>query len=264
MERYLRSRSPKKDLCLFCNEFKAFMIWQNILMRVAEERRMLAVLVDPDKGGDQDHAALASKAQDVGVSMILVGGSVLEQSIDHCISVIKSACDLPVIIFPGDFEQISEKADALLYLSLASGRNPEYLMGQQVKGARALRKTKLEVVPTGYLLIESGSVTAVERVSNTAPLPINHVEEIVDTAYACQLLGMKCVYLEAGSGAKLPVPQNIISAVRDELSIPLIVGGGMRTPTAVGEAFSAGADIVVVGTLLEQSPDQLIQLQKQL
>lgn len=159
---------------------------------------------------------------------------------------------MPVVLFPGDITQITQNADALLFLSLISGRNPEYLIGKHVSSVSKLRNTNLEIIPTGYILIENGKETAVERVTETKPIPRKNIQNIVDTAKAGELLGMKLIYLEAGSGAKHAVTPEIISSVKLELQIPLIVGGGIRTKKQLDDAYQAGANLVVIGTAFEE------------
>ena len=184
---------------------------------------------------------------------IFVGGSMVEErATETLILQIKKHTKLPVLLFPGDVKQISDKADGLLFLSLISGRNPEYLIGKQVEAVSKLRDTKLEVIPTGYILIENGKSTSVEKVSQSEPIPRNEIQKIADTAKAGELLGMKLIYLEAGSGAVHPVPSEIISFVKQDLNIPLIIGGGIRTTQQLKNAYDAGADLVVIGTAFEE------------
>jgi putative glycerol-1-phosphate prenyltransferase len=160
-----------------------------------------------------------------------------------------------VILFPGNASQFTPKADALMYLSLISGRNPDYLIGQHVLSSISIKKSWLKVVPVGYMLIESGRMTSVEYISNTKPIPSNKSEIAVCTAVAGELLGMQSIYLEAGSGADHPVPAEMIKAVKKNISIPLIVGGGIRTVEALKNAYASGADVVVVGNILEEKPE---------
>ena len=168
--------------------------------------------------------------------------------------------DLPIVLFPGDVTQISKDADAILFLSLLSGRNPDYLIDKQVQAVPLLEKTQLEVISTGYILIESGKTTAVQRVTNTLPLNRTDVDAITNTAKAGELLGKKLIYLEAGSGATYEVPAEVISSVKNKIDIPLIVGGGIRTKTQIENAFIAGADMVVIGTAFEEDQQFFEQL----
>ena len=212
----------------------------------------MAILIDPDKMKLENVSAFIKKVNQSIATHIFVGGStVKEQATETLILQIKKHTKLPVILFPGDVTQISDQADGLLFLSLISGRNPEYLIGQQVEAVSKLRDTKLEVIPTGYILIENGKTTSVEKVSQSEPIPRNEIQKIADTAKAGELLGMKLIYLEAGSGAMHPVPSEIISFVKQDLNIPLIVGGGIRTSQELKNAYDAGADLVVIGTAFE-------------
>lgn len=184
---------------------------------------------------------------------IFVGGSWVadESATEILVEKIKTETKLPIILFPGDVSQIAETADALLFLSLISGDNPEYLIGQHVKVISRLRNSNLEIIPTGYILIENGKETSVEKVTRTKPISLKDVHKIADTAKAGELLGMRLIYLEAGSGALQPVPTEIISYVRKDLNIPLIVGGGIRSKEQLDAAYRAGADLVVIGTAFE-------------
>ncbi|MFN3343453.1 MAG: geranylgeranylglyceryl/heptaprenylglyceryl phosphate synthase, partial [Flavobacteriales bacterium] len=175
---------------------------------------------------------------------------------------IKQITKLPVIIFPGDSSQISNEADGILLLSLISGRNPEYLIGQHVASASRLKQSKLQILPTGYLLIESGTVTTAQYVSNTVPLPSEKPEIAANTALAGELLGMKLIYMDAGSGAKRSITEECIMAVRDTISIPLIIGGGINSIEKANAAWNAGADMVVVGTLFEKQPGAITLFSK--
>jgi phosphoglycerol geranylgeranyltransferase len=218
---------------------------------VAKKGRFLTVLIDPENFIDKNAGDFFRALPDQ-VTHIFVGGSTAGAAeTEKTIEVIKKNSTLPVIIFPGDHTQISSMADGLLFLSLISGRNPEYLIEQQVKSVKHLRQTSLEIIPTGYILIDGGKNCAVQRVSNTRPLGQSEIETIVDTALAGEYSGKKLIYLEAGSGAKIPVSSQIITTVKESLSIPLIVGGGIRSREQLEAAFSAGADMVVIGTAFE-------------
>lgn len=184
---------------------------------------------------------------------VFVGGSTGALS-DEFVAAVKSRVKAPVVLFPGNPLQISEQADSLLFLSLLSGRNPRMLIGQQVAAAAKLRHTRLRVIPTGYLLIDGGRKSTVEKVSGTSPIARADLELAVNTAYAGQLLGMQAIYLEAGSGALQPVPVEMVRAVRQAIDVRLLVGGGLRSREEAEAAWSAGADIVVVGNALEQNP----------
>ena len=213
----------------------------------------MAVLIDPDKLKLMNLPSFMTKLNQSTATHIFVGGStVQEDQTDILIQELKRSTNLPLFIFPGDVSQLSAHADGLLFLSLVSGRNPEYLIGKQVEAVSILRTMQLEIIPTGYLLIENGKETAVQRVTNTQPLQRGNIQAIVDTAKAAELLGMKCIYLEAGSGALQPINSEIIRAVKQELQIPLIVGGGITSKKQLDEAYASGADLVVIGTAFEQ------------
>ncbi|KJD31827.1 geranylgeranylglyceryl phosphate synthase [Tamlana nanhaiensis] len=220
---------------------------------ILKEEKLLAVLIDPDKFLVENTASFIAKVNASIATHIFVGGSTVEvDATETLVTEIKKYTTLPVILFPGDVTQITNAADAILFLSLISGRNPDYLIGKHVEAVSKLKSTNLEVIPTGYILVESGKETAVQRVTNTQPISQNEVDKIVDTAKAAEFLGMQLVYLEAGSGAVNAVDLNIIKQVKAILNIPLIVGGGIRSKTALQSAYQAGADLVVIGTAFEQ------------
>ena len=229
-------------------------IYNQILQAKAKSEKLLAILLDPDKVDLDDIQTLIEKIKLSPATHIFVGGSLVENNIlDELISKIKKNCDLPIVLFPGNPSQISDEADVILFLSLISGRNPDYLIEHQVNAIPILKKTNLEVISTGYILIESGSQTAVERVSKTKPLDKNNPEYISQTAQAGEMLGNKLIYLEAGSGAQSSVSNEIISLVSQNITIPLIVGGGIRSKKAIQETYDAGADLVVIGTAFEEN-----------
>ncbi len=215
--------------------------------------KQLAILIDPEKVSSNTNLLVTYMAA-TPPDYVLVGGST-GAAMESLIKELKAKVNAPVVIFPGNVSQISEKADALMFISLLSGRNPEYLIGSHVKAAAKLQHTKLKVVPVGYILIDGGKESAVQRVSGTEPIKSSDIELAVNTAYAGQLLGMQYIYLEAGSGASNPVPPQMISAVKSAIDIPLIVGGGIRTPEALQSAYTAGADIAVIGNALESKPE---------
>jgi putative glycerol-1-phosphate prenyltransferase len=235
-------------------------IYQRILSKKKKNEHMMAALLDPDS---EDLKLLEKKMNLIersGIDFIFVGGSTTWNNNFESFTVkVKSLASKPVIIFPGSAEQISSSADAILFLSLVSGRNPRYLIEEQIKAAPILKKTDIEVIPTGYILIDGGRRTTVEFVSGTKPIPQDNVRNITDTAYAAQLLGMKTVYLECGSGAKYPAKDELIRKVKDCIDIPLVVGGGIRNREEVEKKHRAGADIVVVGSALENDPRILLK-----
>lgn len=224
----------------------------------------MAVLIDPDKMKLDDIPDFIQKANSSIATHIFVGGSEVDEGITQKLIVeIRRWTDLSVVLFPGDVAQISEEADALLFLSLISGRNPEYLIGKQIEAASQLIDSNLEVIPTGYILIENGKETSVQRVTETQPLSRNNIQEIVHTAKAGELLGMKIIYLEAGSGATHPINSEIIKRVKFVLDIPLIVGGGIRSMTQLEDVYNAGADLVVMGTVFEENVSMFNKLKKE-
>ncbi len=222
-------------------------------------QKQIAILVDPDKHTPESAAHLARKIDSSRANMIFVGGSLVSNSVYDIIDAIKSATNKPVILFPGSPHQISSNADALLLLSLVSGRNPQYLISDAVSAAMTIKKSGLETIPTAYILIDGGKCTSVQYVSNTMPIPADKVDIAVSTAVASTLLGMKAIYLEAGSGALNPVSAKIISAVKQNTDVALIVGGGLRSQVAIQQAFAARADIVVVGSAVENDEGFLDQ-----
>ncbi|WP_299105796.1 geranylgeranylglyceryl/heptaprenylglyceryl phosphate synthase [uncultured Winogradskyella sp.] len=227
-------------------------IYQNIIAAKAKNKKLLAVLIDPDKMILANVSGFISKVNQSIATHIFVGGSDVNEGLTETLVLeIKKHATLPVILFPGDVTQITDKADGILFLSLISGRNPDYLIGKHVEAISKLRDSNLEVISTGYLLIQNGKQTSVERVSQTKPIERDQVQQIVDTAKAGELLGMKLIYLEAGSGATHAIEPYIISEVKQELSIPLIVGGGIRTKTEIELAYKAGANLIVIGTAFE-------------
>ncbi|NDP27435.1 MAG: geranylgeranylglyceryl/heptaprenylglyceryl phosphate synthase [Flavobacterium sp.] len=228
-------------------------IYNQILKSKIENEKLLAILLDPDKIVFNNLKILIEKINQSPATHIFIGGSVVENNIlDELISKIKVDCDLPIVLFPGNPSQISNRADAILFLSLISGRNPDFLIEHQVQAVPILKQTDLEIISTGYILIESGTETAVERVSKTKPLDRNNPEYILQTAQAGEFLGNKLIYLEAGSGAKQAVPSEIIKLVSQNIEIPLIVGGGIIDLQGIQNAYDFGADMVVIGTAFER------------
>ncbi len=231
-------------------------LYSYILSKKAKGLKQLAVLIDPDK----INYRLIDLSKKNGVDHLLIGGSIVtESNITICIQEIKKRCSIPVTIFPGSYLQLSNEADAFLLLSLISGRNPELLIGNHVMAAQSLKKSKLEIIPTGYILIDAGESTAVQYISNTMPIPANKPEIAVATAIAGELLGLKLIYLEAGSGALHPVNECIIKSVRKAIDLPIIVGGGINNSTKVKNALNAGADMIVIGNALEQNENHIIE-----
>ena len=227
-------------------------IYNNILKSKANNEKLLAILLDPDKIDWNNLALLIEKINQSPATHIFIGGSLVETNfLDELILKIKENCILPIVLFPGNPSQISDKADAILFLSLISGRNPDFLIDLQVKAVSILKKTQLEIISTGYILIESGAETAVERVSKTRPLDRNNFKLALATAQAGEMLGNKLIYLEAGSGAKQAVPLEMIQLISDNIEIPLLVGGGIIDLQGIQKAYDSGADLVVIGTAFE-------------
>ncbi len=230
-------------------------IYDLIVSRKTEGKKSFTVLIDPDEvdlKGIDTLVKLATKAQ---VDYFFVGGSlVISNRLSDCISRIKESCDIPVVLFPGSPSQVSPNADALLYLSLISGRNPELLIGQHVISAPMVRQSGLEIISTGYMVIDGGAPTTVSYISNASPIPSDKKDIATCTAMAGEMLGMKLIYMDAGSGARKPVPEEMIHAVSSHTSVPLIVGGGITTPEKAYLNCRAGADIIVIGNAIEKDP----------
>ena len=262
------------------------LIYDQILENKASKRKMFALLIDPEKCSDewlrqimsivnfcdkreQNQTCLSYAEQSKNLErsekqstensqlLVFVGGSQLKESAFDIVKKIKSLTSVPIVMFPGDASQFADNVDALLFLSLASGRSAKYLIEQHIKAAPLVRDAKMECISTGYILVDGEKDTAVARVSHTEPYPIEDVELIANTALACQMLGHKMIYLEAGSGANRAVPTNIINSVRQTIDIPLIVGGGIKSAEQMQAAFNAGADLVVIGNHLESHPEDL-------
>ena len=228
-------------------------VYQAIKKMVSEGKRCYWVLLDPDDFSVTEAAQIAQESQACGADAILVGGSLLYTNhFDNFVESLKKAVSIPVILFPGDATQLSKHADALLYLSLVSGRNPSNLIGEHVKAAPVIRQCGIEPVPTAYMLVESGAVSSVEFMSNTRPLPRHKPELAAAHALAAQYMGMALVYLEAGSGALQSVPPEMISMVKSWVDIPIIAGGGIRDAQTAVEKLRAGADIIVTGNVLQK------------
>jgi len=228
-------------------------IYQDILHAKANNKKLLAILLDPDKLDIENIEQLCSKINSSPATHIFVGGSIVANgATEQLVVELKKHTSISIILFPGNTNQVTNKADGILFLSLLSGRNPEYLIEQHVKAAPLLQKSDLEIIPTGYILIEGGVETAVQKVSNTLPILQNNIDLIVHTALAGQYTGKQLIYLEAGSGATVPVDTKIIFTVASSISIPLIVGGGIRSKSKIEAAHQAGANLVVIGTAFEQ------------
>lgn len=228
-------------------------IHQLLQERKLKGQKSFAVLIDPDKVNVARTEQLVTKAVDAKVDYIFVGGSlVISNNLDECIRQIKVSCNIPVIIFPGAPSQVSRYADALLYLSLISGRNPELLIGQHVISAPVVKQSGLEIMPTGYMVIDGGAPTTVSYISNAAPIPADKNEIALCTAMAGEMLGMKLIFMDAGSGAKKPITETMIEKVAAGIEAPLIVGGGITNPEKAYLNCRSGADVIVVGNAIEK------------
>lgn len=213
------------------------------------------MLIDPDKHDKTSLSAVMALVKQYPPDFILTGGSLVSKSVNQLIQTIKLETNVPVFLFPGNLLQLCDQADGILLLSLISGRNPEYLIGNHVLAAPFLKTTGMEIIPTGYILVETGTKTAVEYISNTTAIPAGKTDIVVSTAMAGEMLGLKVIYLEGGSGADKPVNKTLIEEVKKHINIPLIVGGGIRTANQARDAYDAGADILVLGNVLEENPE---------
>ena len=228
-------------------------IYHSFSDRKRAGKKSFAVLIDPDKVNDQTVAELIELSVSSKVDYFFVGGSlVVSNYLDQCLQLIKKSCSIPTVLFPGSPSQVSKYADALLYLSLISGRNAELLIGQHVVSAPMVKKSSLEVMSTGYMVVDGGAQTTVSYISNSSPLPSDKSEIAVCTALAGEMLGMKLIYMDAGSGAKNPISETMITKVAQSISVPLIVGGGIVDPEKAYLNCKAGADVIVVGNAIEK------------
>ncbi len=223
-------------------------------------KKFFALLIDPGKTQHDNLFGTLEAANKSGVDLIFVGGSLTSVSMDKTIETIKQKTKIPVILFPGNLLQLSTLADGILLISLLSGRNPEYLIGNHVLASQYLKNSGLELIPTGYILVDGHNLTSVEYISNTRPIPSEKTDIIMATALAGEQLGLKLIYLEAGSGASKTIGADIVSYVKSNISIPLIVGGGIRSPQQVRDFYKAGANGVVVGTAIEKDYQVLEKL----
>jgi len=236
-------------------------LYSSILQKKAENRKQFAVLVDPDKVTSKQIINLAEAGTKAKIDFFFIGGSLLtNDNLENTIKLIKQNTDIPVVLFPGNTMQISPFADAILLLSLISGRNPEMLIGKHVIAAPYLKESRLEIIPTGYMIIDSGRPTTASYMSNTFPIPADKDDVAVCTAMAGEMLGLKIIYLDGGSGARNPITESMIKSVRQSISVPLIVGGGICTPEKAILSCQAGADLIVVGNAFEKSPGLIYEM----
>lgn len=236
-------------------------IYKALCGRKLSGKKSFGLLIDPDKVDDGKMEKLLPLAIDAEVDFFLVGGSlVISDYLDDCVKNIKRACDIPVLLFPGNNTQVSKYADALLYLSLISGRNPDLLIGQHVVSAPAVKKSGLEIISTGYMVIDGGAPTTVSYISNATPLPADKDDIAVCTAMAGEMLGMKLIYMDAGSGAKRAISESMISRVAENIDVPLIVGGGIIHPEKAYLNCKAGADMIIIGNAIEKDPSLIREM----
>jgi len=226
---------------------------QNILLK----EKSVALLLDPDKASGESLKRILNSASESKTDFIMVGGSLTFSSIDTLIDRTRELCDIPVVLFPGNLLQLTRKADKILLLSLISGRNPELLIGNHVIAAPFLKDIREKLIPVGYILISCGMKTSVEYISQPEAIPSDKTDIAVATALAGEMLGLKMIYLEAGSGASKHIPVELINAVHENISIPLTVGGGIRSGSEVRNIFSAGADLIILGNSCERNPELL-------
>ena len=236
-------------------------IYQSLQKAKSNGEKKFVVLIDPDKVRLGNMAKVIELSKEAKVDYFFIGGSlIVNDMLDHCLETIKKECDIPLILFPGSSLQLSYKADAILFLSLISGRNAELLIGKHVVTAPFLKMSPLEIISCGYMLIDGGVPTTVSYMSNTYPIPSTKDDISVCTALAGELLGLKLMYMDAGSGAEIPVSTSMIENVSGAISVPLIVGGGIRTPEKAFENAKAGADVIVVGNAIEKDPQLIIDM----
>lgn len=236
-------------------------IYKTLREKKNAAQKSFAVLIDPDGVDNPSIHKLIQVSVDAKVDYFFVGGSlVITDHLDEIIKQIKSSCDIPVVLFPGNPSQLSKHADALLYLSLISGRNPELLIGQHVVSAPFVKNSGLEIIPTGYIVVDGGAPTTVSYISNTAPLPHDKNDVAMCTALAGEMLGMRVIYMDAGSGAKNPISESMIQSVAQNVEAPVIVGGGIKDPEKAYNNCKAGADVVVVGNAIEKDPSLITEM----
>ena len=236
-------------------------IYSSLTEKKRHGKKSFAVLIDPDKVNDDKMQRLIDLAMNAKVDYFLVGGSlVISNYLDECIQFIKRSCNIPVVLFPGSPSQVSKYADALLYLSLISGRNPELLIGQHVISAPVVKNSGLEIMSTGYIVIDGGAPTTVSYISGAAPLPSDKDDIAMCTAMAGEMLGMKIIYMDSGSGAKRPITESMIQKVSQSISVPLIIGGGITDPEKAYLNCKAGADVIVVGNAIEKDESLISEM----
>ena len=236
-------------------------IYQSLVQKKANGQKSFAVLIDPDKIKISEVGNLCALALEAGVDYLFVGGSlVVSNQLDEVIKTIRKNCNIPVLLFPGSPSQVSPFADALLYLSMISSRNPELLIGQHVISAPFVKQSGLEILSTGYMVIDGGAPTTVSYISNALPIPADKNEIALCTALAGEMLGMKLIYMDAGSGAKRAVSESMIQAVAEQIAVPLLVGGGITDPEKAYRNCKAGADLIIIGNAIEKDPSLIREM----
>ena len=236
-------------------------LYKNILQKKEQGKKLFAILIDPDKQKNSELLLIIKKANESNVDYFFVGGSLLtNDNLNDCIKTIKDNSKIPVILFPGNAMQINQNADGILFLSLISGRNPELLIGKQVITAPILKQTGLEVISTGYMLIDSGKPTTASYMSNTMPIPRDKIGIATSTAIAGEYLGLKLIYMDGGSGAEQPIKIDMIKKVSSSIKIPLIIGGGICSAKKAIDNCKAGADLIVVGNAIEEDPSLILDI----
>ncbi len=236
-------------------------VYQHIQNSRKAGKKLFAILIDPDKQSKEELILIIEKAKLAKTDLFFVGGSLLtNDSLDSCLETLKNNTNIPVVLFPGNAMQVNDKADAILFLSLISGRNAEMLIGKQVITAPILKQSSLEILPTGYMLIDSGKPTTVSYMSNTTPIPYEKNAVAACTAMAGEMLGLKCIFMDGGSGALTPISEKMITSVRQSINTPLIIGGGISSGKKAAANCQAGADIIVVGNAIEKDENLIIEI----
>jgi putative glycerol-1-phosphate prenyltransferase len=253
------SRFLNKKALICCIRIEARLktqFYTSLTEKAQKGIKQLAVLIDPDSlHSEADLLNLIALCNKASVDLILVGGSLITNGFwDKCIEILKANTKIPVVLFPGNIMQTHKEADAILFLSMISGRNPDLLIGKHVLAAPLLKKSGIEVIPTGYMIVDGGNITSVMYMSNTTPLPSDKNNIASCTALAGEMLGLKVIYMDAGSGAQNPISTSMIAEVKSQITGPLFIGGGIRTPEQAMATCKAGADIVVVGNAIEKDP----------
>ena len=240
-------------------------IYKHIIQSKKEGNKLFSILIDPDKQNEKTLKSIIKKANNNKVDFFFVGGSLLtNDNLDLCISTIKTNSEIPVILFPGNSMQINNKADGILFLSLISGRNAEMLIGRQVITAPILKQSELEIISTGYMLVDSGKATTASYMSNTTPIPNDKNDVAVCTAMAGEMLGLKLIFMDGGSGAIHPISKEMITSVSEKTGVPLIIGGGINSAQKAIENLKAGADIIVVGNAIEKNETLISEISKEI